>query len=55
MPRKKYQKFSPEFRDEAVPLVVETSRAIAQVAREVGLSDDTLAKHDPGDAGEDAR
>jgi transposase-like protein len=42
MPRKKYQKFSPEFRDEAVRLVVETSRPIAQVARELGISDGTL-------------
>ncbi len=42
MPRKKYQKFSPEFRDEAVRLVVETSRPIAQVARELGVSDGTL-------------
>ena len=42
MARKKYQKFSPEFRDEAVRLVVETSRPIAQVARELGISDGTL-------------
>jgi transposase len=42
MPRKKYQKFSAEFRDEAVRLVVETSRPIAQVARELGISDGTL-------------
>jgi transposase len=42
MPRKKYQKFSPEFRDEAVRLVVETSRPIAQVARQLGVSDGTL-------------
>ena len=42
MPRKKYRKFSPEFRDEAVRLVVETSRPIAQVARELGISDGTL-------------
>lgn len=42
MSRKKYQKFSPEFRGEAVRLVVETSRPIAQVARELGISDGTL-------------
>ena len=42
MPRKKYRKFSPEFRDEAVRLVVETSRPIAQVARELGVNDGTL-------------
>ena len=42
MPRKKYRKFSPEFRDEAVRLVVETSRPIAQVARELGINDGTL-------------
>jgi transposase-like protein len=42
MPRKKYRKFSPEFRDEAVRLVVETSRPIAQVARGLGVNDGTL-------------
>jgi transposase len=41
MPRK-YRKFSPEFRDEAVRLVVDTSRPIAQVARELGINEGTL-------------
>jgi transposase len=36
------RKFSPEFRDEAVRLVIEASRPIAQVARELGLSEGTL-------------
>lgn len=33
----KYRKFSPEFREEAARMVVETSRAIADVARELGI------------------
>ncbi len=41
MPRK-YRKFSPEFRDEAVRMVVDNSRPIAQVARELGVNDGTL-------------
>ncbi len=39
---KKYQKFSPEFRDEVAKLVVEGQRSIAEVAREYGLSDTTV-------------
>ena len=38
----KHQKYSPEFREEAARMVVEGSRAIAQVAREYGLSETTL-------------
>ena len=38
----KYPKFTPEFREEAAKMVVEGSRAIAQVAREYGLSETTL-------------
>jgi transposase len=38
----KQQKYSPEFRAEAARMVVEGSRAIAQVAREYGLSETTL-------------
>ena len=34
--------FSPEFREEAVKLVIETSRPIAQVARELGIGEGTL-------------
>lgn len=39
---KKYRKFSPEFRDDAVRLVIENSRPIAQVARELGVNEGTL-------------
>ena len=38
----KYRKFSPEFREEAARMVVETSRAIADVAREFGINETTL-------------
>ncbi len=38
----KYKKFSPEFREEAARMVVETSRAIADVARELGISETSL-------------
>ncbi len=38
----KYRKFSPEFREEAARMVVETSRPIAGVARELGLNETTL-------------
>lgn len=37
-----YKKFSPEFRDEAVRLVIGSSRPIAQVARELGVNEGTL-------------
>ena len=40
---RKYRKFSPEFRDEAVRMVIETSRPIAQVARELGMVEGTLS------------
>jgi transposase len=36
------KKFSPEFREEAVKAVIETSRPIAQVARELGIVEGTL-------------
>jgi transposase-like protein len=36
------RKFSPEFREEAVKMVIETSRPIAQVARELGIVEGTL-------------
>jgi transposase len=39
---KKYRNFSPEFREEAARMVVETSRAIADVARELGISETSL-------------
>jgi transposase-like protein len=38
----KYPKYSPEFREEAARMVVEGSRAIAQVARELGVGETTL-------------
>jgi transposase-like protein len=38
----KYKTYSPEFRDEAARLVVETSRPIADVAREIGISETSL-------------
>ena len=39
---RKYRKFSPEFKDEAVKLVIDWSRPIAQVARELGINEGTL-------------
>ena len=38
----KYRKFSPEFREEAARMVVETSRPIAEVARELGVNETSL-------------
>ncbi|WP_420716630.1 transposase [Streptomyces sp. H27-H1] len=38
----KRRKFSPEYREEAVKMVLETSRPVAQVARELGLVEGTL-------------
>jgi transposase-like protein len=38
----KYRKFSPEFEEEAAKMVVDTSRSIAAVARELGLTETTL-------------
>ena len=52
---RKYRKFSPEFRDDAVRLVIENSRPIAQVARELGVNEGTLGncvnqyRHDHAD------
>ena len=34
--------FSPEFRAEAVKLVIDSSRPIAQVVRELGIGEATL-------------
>ena len=39
----RYQKFSPEFREETAKLVVESGRSIAGVAREYGIGETTLA------------
>jgi transposase-like protein len=37
-----WKSYSPEFRKEAVKLVIETSRPIAQVAKELGVHEATL-------------
>ena len=34
--------FSPEFKDEAAKMVIETSRPIARVAKELGINEGTL-------------
>lgn len=39
---KKYQKYTPEFREQAAKLVVEGQRPIAEVAREYGIGETTL-------------
>lgn len=41
MPRPK-KSFSPEYKDEAVKMVIETSRPIARVAKELGINEGTL-------------
>jgi transposase len=38
----KYPTYSPEFREEAAKMVVEGSRVIAQVGRELGVSESAL-------------
>jgi transposase len=38
----KYRKFTPEFREEAARMVVETSRPIADVARELQVNETSL-------------
>lgn len=38
----KYRKFTPEYREEAVKLVLETGRPIAAVARDLGINEGTL-------------
>jgi transposase len=38
----RYRKFTPEFREEAARMVVETSRPIADVARELGINETSL-------------
>jgi transposase len=40
--RERRRKFSPEFKDEAVKMVIESSRAIAEVAREIQVHEGTL-------------
>jgi transposase len=41
LPRPK-KSFSPEFKEEAVKMVIETSRPIAGVANELGINEGTL-------------
>jgi len=38
----KYKTYTPEFREEVAKMVIETSRAIADVAREYGLKETTV-------------
>ena len=39
---RKYQKYTPEFRQQAARLVIEGGRPICEVAREYGLGETTL-------------
>jgi transposase len=51
------REFTPEFKDEAVKLVINTGRTVATVARELGINEATLGRwvhafrtrHDAGD------
>lgn len=38
----RYRKFTAEYRDEAVKMVIETPRPIAEVARDLGINEGTL-------------
>ena len=40
---RKNKSFSPEFKEEAVKVVIEASRPVAVVARELGINESTLA------------
>ena len=40
--RERRRKFSPEFKGEAVKMVIESSRPIAEVAREIQVNEGTL-------------
>jgi transposase len=39
---KNQRRYTPEFKEEAARLVVESGRPVAQVAQELGISDQTL-------------
>ncbi len=41
MPERR-RKFSPEYRDEAVKMVIDSSQPIARVTRELGINEGTL-------------
>jgi transposase-like protein len=57
MVSQKRRKFSAEYREEAVKMVIETSRPIAQVARDLGINEGTLGNwvntYHRGHAGEE--
>ena len=38
------REFTPEYKDEAVKLVINTGRAVATVARELGINEATLGR-----------
>jgi transposase len=38
------REFTPEYKDEAVKLVINTGRAVAAVARELGIKEQTLGR-----------
>lgn len=38
----KYRKFTPEYREETVKMVIQSQRPIAEVARELGINEGTL-------------
>jgi transposase len=40
--RERRRKFAPEFKDEAVKMVIESSRPIAEVAREIQVNEGAL-------------
>jgi transposase-like protein len=42
VPGKNPKRYSPEFKEEAAKMVVDSSRPIAAVAREIGVNDTTL-------------
>ncbi|MGH3771078.1 MAG: transposase [Pseudonocardiaceae bacterium] len=56
MPERR-RKYTPEFKDEAARMVIETSRPIAEVARKIGVDEGTLgswvAKYRVDHAGEE--
>ncbi len=56
MPERR-RKYTPEFKDEAAKMVIETSHPIAEVAREISVNEGTLgnwvAKYRVNHAGEE--